>query len=128
MTAISNYLENKLVDATLRGVSFTSPAKVYLALFTSDPTEAGSGTEVSGAGYTRKEITFGAPVDGSTVSSGDVFFPVATASWGTVSHLAIFDAVSGGNMLYYGSIATPKTINTDDQLKVSSGDITITLR
>jgi len=128
MSAISNYLENKLIDATLRGISFTAPAKVYLALFTTDPTDAGTGTEVSGAGYTRKEITFGAPTDGAAIVSAEIIFPAATASWGTISHLAVYDADTAGNLLYYGPIATPKTINIDDQLKVSAGDITITLK
>lgn len=128
MSAISNYLENKLIDSTLRGISFTAPAQVYLGLFTTDPTDAGTGTEVAGAGYARRQITFGAPTDGAAVNNADVLFPVATASWGTIAYIGVYDALTGGNLLYYGSIVTSKTINLDDQLKVSTGDITITLR
>lgn len=127
MSAISNYLENKLIDATLRGVTYTSPTTVYLALFVADPGETGSGTEVTGGGYVRKAITFSAPVDGVSANSNEVLYPVATANWGTVTHIGIFDALTAGNELYYGILTNSKSIQTNDQLKVNAGDITVTL-
>ena len=127
MTAMSDYLENALINATLRGQAYTAPTTVYMALFTSDPTDAGTGTEVSGGAYARQVITFSAPTNGSTSNSADVLFPVATAGWGTVSYFAIYDAATSGNMLYQGVLTTAKAISSTDQLKVAAGDITITL-
>ena len=127
MSAMSNYLENALVNAVLRGTSYTSPTSVYLGLFTSNPTDAGTGTEVSGGAYARKAITFSAPSDGVSTSSADVLFPLATAAWGTVTHIGIFDALTGGNLLFHGTLTNSKTIAADDQLKIAAGDVGITL-
>ena len=98
MTAMSNYLENALINATLRNTSYTSPSTVYVALFTSDPTDAGSGTECSGSAYVRQSATFGTPSDGASSISADVEFPQATGAWGTITHFGIFDASSSGNL------------------------------
>lgn len=127
MAAMSDYLENTLINAVLRGTAYTSPSKVYLALFTNDPTDAGTGTEVSSGAYARREITFSAPSNGVAVSSADVLFPVATASWGTITHIGIYDALTGGNLLFHGVLTNSKTIAADDQLKIASGDVSITL-
>jgi hypothetical protein len=127
MSAISNYLENALINAVLRNIPYTSPAAVYLALYTSDPTDANTGTEVTGGSYQRQQITFGAPNDGMVSNSNEILFPVATANWGTVTHIGILDAATGGNLLFYGAVTTPKTISTNDQLKINAGDISITL-
>lgn len=123
----SDYLENALLNATLRGVAYTSPTTVYVALFTSDPTDAGTGTEVSGGAYARQAVTFGAPSNGTCSNSADVLFPIATAAWGTITHIAIFDAATGGNMLYSAPLTTSKTIASGDQLKVAAGDVTVSL-
>lgn len=127
MSAMSDYLENALINATLRGQAWTAPTTVYLALFTSDPTDAKTGTEVSGGAYARQAVTFAAPTNGASATAADVLYPVATAAWGTVTHIGIFDAVSAGNLLYHGPLTNTKTISTDDQLKIGAGDITITL-
>ena len=91
MAEMSNYLENALINATLRNTTYTSPATVYVALFTSDPTDAGSGTEVSGGSYARTAVTFGAPSNGVTTNSAAVEFPQCTSSWGTVGWIGIMD-------------------------------------
>ena len=127
MSAISNYLENKLIDTTLRGVGYTSPAAVYLGLFVSNPGEAGDGTEVTGGSYIRKRITFGLPTDGAASNDAEIMFPVASANWGTITHVAIYDAESTGNLLFYGTLTNTKTIQTNDQLKINAGDITVAL-
>ena len=127
MTAMSNYLENALINATLRNTSYTSPSTVYVALFTSDPTDAGSGTECSGGAYARQSATFGAPSDGASSISADVEFPQATGSWGTLTHFGIFDASSSGNLLYHGALTSSKTIATGDVLKITSSNLTVTL-
>lgn len=127
MSAMSNYLENAIVNATLRNTSYTSPAAVYVALFTTDPTDAGSGTEVSGGSYARQEATFGAPSNGASTTSADISFPQATGSWGTVTHFGVYDASSTGNLLYHGALTASKTIETGDIFKIASGSLTITL-
>jgi hypothetical protein len=127
MAAMSNYLENALINATLRNTTYTSPSVVYVGLFTSDPTDAGSGTEVSGGSYTRKAMTFGAPSDGASVNSSAVEFDQATANWGTITHFAIFDASSSGNMLYHGALTSSKTIETGDVFKFATSSVTVTL-
>ena len=125
--SMSNFLENKLLDHTLKNTAYTPAVTIYLALFTSDPGEALTGTEVSGGAYARKSITFGTAVSGSSTNSADILFDIATANWGTISHVAVFDALTAGNMLYYGTLTTAKTINTTDQLKIAAGDLSITL-
>ena len=124
---MSNYLENALVNATLRNTSYTSPAAVYAALFTTDPTDAGSGTEVSGGSYARTAITFGSPSNGVTTNSADVTFPTCTVAWGTVTHMGIFDASTSGNLLYHTPLDTSKLIETGDIFKIASGSLTVTL-
>lgn len=127
MAEMSNYLENALINATLRNTSYTSPATVYVGLHTADPTDAGSGTEVSGGSYARTSVTFGAPSNGTSTNSAAVEFPQATGSWGTVSHIGIWDASSTGNLLYHTALDTSKTIETGDIFKIASGSLSVTL-
>lgn len=131
MAALSNYLENKLVDHVLRNTAYTSPTTVYVALYKSDPTDADSGTEVSGGSYARKAASFSVPSDGSTSNSADIEFPVATGSWGTVTHFGLKDALTSGNLLLHGKLEksgtpAPKTIDIDDQLIFRSGELVAT--
>lgn len=127
MAAMSNYLENALINATLRNTAYSSPATVYVGLFTSDPTDAGSGTEVSGGSYARKSMAFDAPSNGASTNSGAVEFDQATGNWGTITHFAIFDALTSGNMLYHGALTTSKTIETGDVFKFAAASVTVTL-
>ena len=127
MAEMSNFLENALINATLRNTTYTSVATVYVSLWTSDPTDAGSGTEVSGGSYARTAVTFGAPSNGVTTNSADVTFPTATASWGTVGWIGINDASTAGNLLYHTALDTSKTIDTGDIFKISTGNLSVTL-
>ena len=127
MAAMSDYLENALVNATLRNTTFTSPANVYVGLFTTDPTDDGSGTEVSGGSYAREIGTFGAPANGSTSNDADIQFNQATANWGTITHFGIFDALTSGNLLYHGILTSSKTIETGDVFKFATGSLVVTL-
>jgi hypothetical protein len=127
MAEISNYLENALINATLRATTYTSVATVYVSLWTSDPTDAGSGTEVSGGSYARTAVTFGAPSNGVTTNSADVTFPTATASWGVVGWIGINDAATSGNLLYHSPLDTSKTIDSGDIFKISTGNLSVTL-
>jgi len=127
MAEISNYLENALINGTLRATTFTAPAAVYVSLHTADPTDAGTGTEVSGGSYARQTATFGAPSNGASTTTADITYPQATASYGTVTHIGIFDALTTGNLLYHSPLNTSKTIDTGDIFKITSGSLTVTL-
>jgi hypothetical protein len=127
MAEMSNYLENALINATLRNTSYTSPSVVYLGLYTSDPTDADTGTEVAGNGYARQAITFGAPSNGVSTNSAVIEFPQATGSWGTVTHIGIEDALTAGNLLYHTPLDASKTIATGDVFRIAIGSLSVTL-
>lgn len=127
MAEMSNYLENALINATLRNTTYTSPSVIYVGLYTSDPTDANTGTEVSGGSYARTAVTFGAPSNGTATNNAAVEFPQATASWGTVGWIGILDAASGGNLMYHTPLDVSKAIDTGDIFKISSGNLSVTL-
>lgn len=127
MSEMSNYLENALVNVTLRATSFTAPSAVYLALYTTDPTDADSGSEISGNSYVRQAITFAAPSNGATSNSGAIEFPQATGTWGTIAYVAIRDASTSGNLLYHTALDDSKTITNGDVFKINAGNLTVTL-
>jgi hypothetical protein len=127
MAEMSNYLENALINATLRNTSYTSPATVYIGLYTSDPTDANTGTEVSGGSYTRTAVTMGSPTDGVSTNTAAVEFPQASGSWGTVGWIGILDATSSGNLLYHTALDTSKTISSGDIFKIAIGGLSVTL-
>jgi len=127
MAALSNFAENEMLDHMLGTGSYTAPTNVFLSLWTSDPTDAGSGTEISGNGYARQDINFGAASGGVATSSGVVTFPTASGgAWGTLTHIGIHDAVSSGNLLFHGSLTAAKTISDGDVMQIANGAITIT--
>ena len=127
MAEFSNFLENALINAVLRNTSYTSPTTVYVGLFTDDPTDADTGTEVTGGSYARTAVTMGAPSDGVSTNSADVTFPTATASWGTVTHIGIHDASTSGNLLFHTPLDTSKTIDSGDIFKITTGNLSVTL-
>ena len=127
MAEMSNYLENALINATLRNTSYTSPAAVYIGLYTSDPTDANTGTEVSGGSYTRTAVTMGSPTDGVSTNTAAVEFPQASGSWGTVGWIGILDATSSGNLLYHTPLDASKTISSGDIFKIAIGGLSVTL-
>lgn len=127
MSEMSNYLENALINVTLRGTAFTAPTTIYVALFTTDPTDAGTGTQVSGGSYARTAVTFAAPSNGVSLSNADCTFPQATASWGTVGWIGLYDALTLGNLLYHTPLDAAKTIDTGDIFKIAAGSLSVTL-
>ena len=102
------------------------PTVWYLGLFTAAPGEAGGGTELSGNAYARQSFSFTVSGDTAT-NSAAIEFPTASGSWGTITHVAVFDAVTTGNMIAYATLTSSKTIATGDVLRVPSGDLDITL-
>lgn len=127
MAKFSNYLENKLLDHVLRNVSYTSPSTVYVGLYTSDPTDANTGTEVSGGSYARQSISVTTASGGIVTSSADVTFPQATASWGTITHLGLSDAITSGNLLMHSSVTTSKSVDSGDVVKINTGSLTVSI-
>ena len=122
----TDFLEDSMLNHVLRNTAYTPASTIYVALFTATPGEAGGGSEVTGNNYARKAVTFGAPSAGTITNSADVVFDQASGSWGTISYFALFDALTNGNMLYYGALTSSKTINSGDQLKFAAGGITVT--
>ena len=123
----SNYLELKLLDHVLGSTSYSQPSAIYVALSTGSFNDDNSGTELTGNGYTRKAITFGTASSGSIASNSAVEFDTATGSWGSIGFFGLFDASSGGNLLYHGAFSASKTIETGDILKIASGSLTVSL-
>jgi hypothetical protein len=124
---LSDYAENKLLDHLLGRTSFTMPATVRVALFTTATTDAGGGTEVTGGAYARQPLTIDAASGGATQNSAEIVFPVATANWGTISHVAIYDAATAGNSLMHGALAASRIINTGEQLRIPVADLDFAL-
>lgn len=122
-----NAFETTVLQWSLTTDSVTRPTTWYVGLFTSDPTDTGAaGTEVSGGSYARTAVTFS--VTGDTASNtAAVEFPAATATWGSVSHIGIHDASTGGNMLVHAALSTAKTIADGDVFRIPTGDLDITL-
>lgn len=127
MSKVSNYLENEFLDHILGVTAMTHVSTVYLALFTSDPTDAASGTEVSGGGYARQAVTFAKNGSRAAHNTSAESWTPSGAAFGTVSHWAIFDAASAGNMLYYGSFSSSNAVPDGDTFDVAANDIDITV-
>ena len=124
----TNYLANRLIKATVGDVSYTAPDKVYLALYTEDPTKAGIGdSEVDQASYTRKEVTFTEPVDGVASNAGKIEWGTATSNWGNVSYVAVLDAPSSGFMLYFTALDNAKEILSGDQFIINVNQLQLQL-
>ena len=126
--SFSNYLETKVLDHVFGGTAYTAPGTLYLGLHTSNPAEDDSGTEVStsGTAYARQTVAFTTSGD-TTSNTAAVEYPTATASYGTVSHVGVYDASTAGNLLAYGALTTSKAIATGDVLRIPTGDLDITL-
>ena len=125
--SFSNYLETEILDHVFAGAAYTAPGTKYLALFTAVADgETGSVTEVSGGGYARQSVAF--TTSGNTTSNNAaVEYPTATANYGTVTHVGVYDASSSGNLMAYAALSSNKTIETGDVFRVPSGDLDITL-
>lgn len=126
MSQATDYLENKIAGHVFGGTAYTAPSTIYVSLFTSAPNDAGAGTEVSGGSYARQSMAFTVTNDTASNTS-NVEFPKATASWGTVSHFAVYDASTGGNMLCYGTLSASKTVASGDTLRFNAGELDITV-
>jgi hypothetical protein len=127
---LSDYLENQLCNAILGGGTWTRPATIYIALFTSGPNDAGAGTEVSGGSYARAIVTnnttnFPNAAGGTKTNATEIAFPTATADWGAITGMAVFDAASGGNCLLAFQFSTTRSILNGDTAKFAPGSISL---
>jgi len=125
MSAMSNYLENEILDHILGTGSYTMPSAVYIGLSTGSFGDGNTGTELTGSGYARVAATFNAAASGTADNASAIQFAAATGSWGSVSHFGVFDAESSGNLLIHGAFSAAKTIASGDILKIDAGDLDI---
>jgi hypothetical protein len=125
--SFTTFLENELLDHVFGGSAYTPPATVYIGLYTSATGAGGTGTEVTGGSYVRKAMAFDTAVSSATDNTSAVEFPTATASWGTVTHTAVLDASSGGNMLAETALTASKPIGSGDVFRFQAGEFDITL-
>jgi len=129
MSAKTDYLENKWIDHTFRGIAYPMPTVLAVALYSAAPSDAGGGTELTGGGYARAPLNPSATnwantqasgtgassgTSGQTTNAVAVTFPAPTGAWGVATHFAIHDALTGGNPLYWAPLLAPKTINSGD--------------
>lgn len=127
MAQMSNYLENALINGVLRNTQYTVPSTVYLALYTTDPTDADTGTECTLGSYSREAITFSAPSNGGTSNSADIVFQTVTSGTATITHIGIRDALTGGNLLFHAPLSTPRTLTVASAMVVPVNQLTVTL-
>ena len=130
MGSFSNYWENKLLDYIFSKGSLTPPV-IYLGLLTAEPGEEGTGlAEPSGNAYQRVQTSasdWNVSAGGSLDNSGEIIFPMATGNWGTITHFALFDAATGGNMLAYGTLSPAKVIGSGAIAKFVESDLAVSL-
>lgn len=129
MSQLSDYLENALFNHVLRNITLTSPTTVWVALFTTNPTDANTGTEVittGGSNYVRQPVTFSAPSNGVGSNSGQVIWSPASIPFGTITHIGLYDASTGGNLLLYGVLTASKIIGAGDIFRISVSSLVTT--
>ena len=129
MAGFSDYLEDKVLDHVFGGTAYTAPTTLYVALYTVAPTDTGGGTEVSGGAYARQTAAFTVSGTNPTTAtnSAAIEYPTATANYGTVVAVGIFDALSSGNLLAYANLTTSKVVSTGDVFRFNTGDLDVTL-
>lgn len=126
--SFSDYLEDKLLKHAFTNTTYTPAATMYVGLYTAAPTDAGGGTEVSGGSYARVSVSFSVSGTGTLcTNSAAVEFTAATASWGTIVAVGVFDASTAGNLLAWADLTVSKTIDTGDIFRIPTGDLDITL-
>jgi hypothetical protein len=141
MAAMTDYLENKIIDQLFRAQAYTWPTTLYVGLFTAAPSDTGGGTEISGNAYARVAVTnslanwAGTQSAGSTTAStgtggttsnnATILFPTPTPSgWGVATHMGVFDASTSGNLLVYAALTVSKTINAGDVVDFLAASLT----
>ena len=129
MAGFSDYLEDKVLDHVFGGNAYTAPGTLYVALYTVAPTDTGGGTEVTGGSYARQSGAFTVSGTNPTQASNSaaIEYPTATANYGTVVAVGIFDALTSGNLLAYANLTASKVVSTGDVFRFNAGDLDVTL-
>ena len=133
MGSFGDFLELEILDNYFGGQDYEAPANLYIALSTADPTDDNSGiAEPVGGSYARKQVTnnkttWDVAANGALANAIVIEFAEATGSWGTITHFAIFDAASGGNMLAHGALSASKVVESGDIVRFPIGDLDVTL-
>lgn len=130
MSDMTDFLEDAVLENVLNNAANPASTSVFIALFTAAPSDTGGGTEVATGSYARVSMTGGFTVAGTATraeNTAAVIFPTATADWGTVTHVGIFDALTVGNLLFHRALTTPRTVLTDDIFQFAIGDLGVTL-
>ena len=136
MAGLTNYLEDKIINHVFGSTSYTKPTNWYVGLLTATPSDSAAGTEVSGGSYARMVCAFTITGTGTAqaANTSAITFPTATADWGVVGWVGIYDALSGGNLAAYQNLqqsdfstSTTKTINDGDIFKFNATTIKIQL-
>jgi len=136
MAHASDYLENSLLNGILRGTTYTAPSTIYIALFTSDPTDADTGAEVADSAYIRQDAAKGgtvqegwtAPSDGVSSNAKLIQFPAIADGTVTITHYGVYDAQAGGNLLFHSELTTPRDMEVTDVVSFDIGAITVSVR
>lgn len=130
MSSASDYIETIILDHITGNSVYSAPGVLYLALFTSDAgLETGIITsEVSGVNYERKPIIFNPAVQNQIQNANTILFPQAgTGGWGTITHCAVMDSVTNGNVLFHSTVSPSTLINEGDTFRVNIATLTITI-
>lgn len=130
--AASNYVKNNSLDFWLRGQTVTQPSSVFVALYSTNPTAANTGTEVSGGGYVRQQAVFSAPNISGDVSivqnNAAITYPQLTASAGTAAFVGLLDAQTGGNLLFYEALPTSINLAPGYTPYWAAGDLKVSMK
>ena len=131
MGSFGDYLENALLNHVFMGSAYTQPTNIFVALSTTNPTDSGSGiTEPSSGSYARKSTAgsdWGTASGGTLDNANAITFVEATGSWGTLTHFALYDHLTAGNMLSHGALSSSKTIESGDTASFAAGDLDVSL-
>lgn len=119
MSEFTTYMENKIIDDMLRTTA------AYVALYTAAPSDAGGGTEVSGGSYARELAGLSAASSGLSANASAITFTTATASWGTITHLGLFDASTAGNLMMWSPLDASKAVASGDTFKINAGELDV---
>jgi len=129
MAGFTDYLEDKVLEHVFGGNAYSAPSTLYVALYTVAPTDTGGGTEVSGGAYARQSAAFTVSGTNPTQASNSaaIEYPTATANYGTVVAVGVFDALTSGNLLAYANLTASKVVSTGDVFRFNAGDLDVTL-
>ena len=128
MAELSTYMEDRIVNF-MRNVAIAGQALVYVGLWTADDGLEGNTqtSEVSGGSYARELAGLSASSNGTSSNAGDITFTTATASWGTITTVALLDASTGGNVIMYSALDASKTVASGDVFKINTGDLDVVI-